>query len=340
MALLATRGGGLAPVAALLSILVTNSAMRAQETNSSQDAPTVLQSTSTFVFVPTRVRSSSGAPVRDLKAEQFRLFDEGVPQNVVKVETDDLPISLVILMQTGGAAAQKLSNYADLPVLLGKILGGSEREIMFVTFDSRIEQVWHFPARSDGVFHALTRPHPGDRGRAIRDAVSFAVGQLQAEAGRFRRVVLLVSEEADEGSKIAPRDLLEQLGTGSTVVYSIVFPARNVTKTHGIRSPGAAGTSETSHAPAGTLARLSSNTAAEIASVTGGDSVRFSDRRSFNSGLIEIGADIADAYTLGFQPSQHTPGFHRLSVEVRAPKSTFNVLARSAYWFNPAAQDP
>jgi VWFA-related protein len=340
MASLATRGGGLARVAALLSILVTNGALWAQETTSSQDAPTVLKSTSTFVLVPTRVRSSSGAPVRDLRAEQFRLFDEGVPQNVLKVKTDDLPISLVILMQTGGAAAQKFSNYADLPVLLGKILGGSEREIMFVTFDSRIEQVWHFPARSDGVFHALTRPHPGDGGRAIRDAVSFAVGQLQAEAGRFRRVVLLVSEEADEGSKIAPRDLLEQLGTGSTVVYSIVFPVRNVTKTHDIRSPGAAATSGTSNALARTLGRLSSNTAAEIASVTGGDFVGFSDQRSFNSGLIDIGAVIGDAYTLGFQPSQHTPGFHRLSVEVRAPRSTFNVLARSAYWFNPAAQDP
>lgn len=340
MALLANSRGGLAQVVALLSILVTSGAIRAQETNSSRDAPTVLKSTSTFVLVPTRVRSSSGAPVPDLRAEQFRLFDESVPQNVLTVKTDDLPISLVILMQTGGTAAQKFSNYADLPVLLGKILGGSEHEIMFVTFDSRIEQIWHFPSRSDAVFHALTRPHPGDSGRAIRDAVSFAVGQLQAEAGRFRRVVLLLSEEADEGSKIAPRDLLEQLGTGSTVVHSIVFPARNVTKTHGIRLQGAAGTSGISNALARTLGRLSSNTAAEIATLTGGDFVEFSDQRSFNSGLIDIGADISDAYTLGFQPSQHTPGFHRLSVEVRAPRSTFNVLARSAYWFNPAAQDP
>jgi VWFA-related protein len=340
MALLANSRGGLAQVVALLSILVTSGAIRAQETNSSRDAPTVLKSTSTFVLVPTRVRSSSGAPVPDLRAEQFRLFDESVPQNVLTVKTDDLPISLVILMQTGGTAAQKFSNYADLPVLLGKILGGSEHEIMFVTFDSRIEQIWHFPSRSDAVFHALTRPHPGDSGRAIRDAVSFAVGQLQAEAGRFRRVVLLLSEEADEGSKIAPRDLLEQLGTGSTVVHSIVFPARNVTKTHGIRLQGAAGTSGISNALARTLGRLSSNTAAEIATLTGGDFVEFSDQRSFNSGLIDIGADISDAYTLGFQPSQHTPGFHRLSVEVRAPRSTFHVLARSAYWFNPAAQDP
>ena len=340
MALLANSRGGLAQVVALLSILVTSGAIRAQETNSSRDAPTVLKSTSTFVLVPTRVRSSSGAPVPDLRAEQFRLFDESVPQNVLTVKTDDLPISLVILMQTGGTAAQKFSNYADLPVLLGKILGASEHEIMFVTFDSRIEQIWHFPSRSDAVFHALTRPHPGDSGRAIRDAVSFAVGQLQAEAGRFRRVVLLLSEEADEGSKIAPRDLLEQLGTGSTVVHSIVFPARNVTKTHGIRLQGAAGTSGISNALARTLGRLSSNTAAEIATLTGGDFVEFSDQRSFNSGLIDIGADISDAYTLGFQPSQHTPGFHRLSVEVRAPRSTFNVLARSAYWFNPAAQDP
>ena len=329
----------MARVSALLVILVMNCAMRAQEPNPSQDAPTLLKSTSTFVLVPTWVRSSSGATVRNLRAEQFRLLDEGAPQNVLTIKTDDLPISLVILMQTGGSAAQKFSSYVDLPVLLDKILGGSEHEIMFVTFDSRIQQIWHFPAGSDGMIHALTHPHPGDNGAAIRDAVSFAVGQLQAEAGRFRRVVLLLSQDSDEGSKVSPRDLLEQLGTGSTVVHSIVFHARKATEAHGNRLQGAAGTSRIPKPLARTLGELSNNTAAEIATVTGGDFAQFTDQRSFNSGFIDVSAAIGDAYMLGFQPNQHAPGFHRLRVVVTAPRYSFNVLARSAYWFNPAAQD-
>jgi VWFA-related protein len=329
----------LARIFTLLVIVMWGWAMGGQQINSSENLPITLESTSTFVSVPTSVRTEYGIPVRNLNADQFRLLDQGVPQKVIAVKTDDLPISLVILMQTGGSASRQFSSYIDLPTLLDKIIGGSEHEITLATFDSKIEQVWHFPLRSDGVFRALTSQQPGDGGAAIRDAVSFGVNQLQGEAGRFRRLVLLLSEDTDQGSTVSSRELLEQLGMASTVVHSIVFPGRKPkSKIHNSRARSAE-PSQISNAPASALGALDSNTAAEIASETGGDYAKFVDRASFNSALIEAGDEIGEGYMLGFQPSQHTAGFHSLRVNVAAPHSTFNVIARNAYWFSPATHD-
>jgi hypothetical protein len=150
---------------------------------------------------------------------------------------------------------------------------------------------------------------------------------------------LLLSEAADQGSTISSQDLLEQLGAASTVVHSLVLSGRNPkTKLHNSREQSAE-PYQLSNALGRALQALNNNTAAEIASETGGDCTKFVDRGSFNSGLIEVGGDIMDAYMLGFQPSQHTAGFHGLRVDVATPRSTFNVIARNAYWFSPAAHD-
>lgn len=259
------------------------------------------------------------------------MLDNGLAQKVFATKTDDLPISLVILMQTGGNASSFFQSYADLPHLVQQMVGVSEHEITLVTFDSRVEQIWHFPKHSDGVVYALEHPIAGDGGAAIMDAVSFGVGQLQAEAGRFRRVVLLLSQGNDEGSHVAPTDLVMQLGTASTVVHSIVFAGGK--KKNRRKRPRTKNSNGSADTLAITLRRLGSETAAEISTLTGGDCVRFTDQRSFNSGMLEIEADTKESLTLGFQPSEQTPGLHGIRVKLANPSSDETVIARGAYWY-------
>jgi hypothetical protein len=261
------------------------------------------------------------------------LWDDGIPQRVVPVETGNLPVSLVILMQTGGSAARYLSSYANLPPMLGRLVGDSVEEITFVTFDSHIDQIWHFPVQSDGVKYALTHQQAGDQGAAIKDAVAFAVRQLQAEPGRFRRIVLLLSEGTDRGSATSSQSLIEQLGMASTVVYSVVFPG---IKTNSRRKANRGRTNDhdgPSDRLDSAIRALDAETAAELAALTGGSSVQFDDQRSFNSGLLQITDQIRATHTLGFQPTVDVPGLHNLRVGVVLPK--LNVTARSAYWRPP-----
>lgn len=309
-----------------------------QEADRGENAPHTLKVSSTYVWVPALVRSESGAPIQNLNAASFRLFDDGTPQTVDVVKTDDLPVSLVLLIQTGASGVRHFRDYSELPALISKILGVSKHEITLVTFDSKIEQVWHFPTRLDGVDYELTHLAQGDKGAAIMDAVRFGVSQLQAEPGEFRRVVLLVSQHTDSGSITSPNELLRQLGTASTEVHSIEFQNQKVkTKPEGSADPYAGRTN--AMGAYGTAIRLlERETASEIAAVSGGDSVRFDSPGSFNAGLIEIGEDVRNSYTLGFQPNRNDTGFHSLKVEVAGPRSAFDVRSRGAYWFEPSTQ--
>ena len=285
---------------------------------------------SAFVWVPAVIKDRDGGALTSLDVSRFRLLDNGFPEKTARINTDGLPISLVILMQTGGSARRFLPTYSDLPWLINQWVGESVHEITLVTFDSRIEQIWHFPTRTEGAIHAMTHEPPGDDGAAIRDAVAFGLRQLQEEPGRFRRVVLLLSEGADLASSTPSQSLLEQLGTSSTVVYSLTFPGGK--KLARAREEKQSDSSE--QVMVRTKIALDGRTAEEVANLTGGSNHEFNDQASFNSAMLQALSDFHNGITLGFQPHSLQSGFHR--IEVQTDSSKLHVTARRAYWSIPS----
>lgn len=304
---------------------------QAQARHADQDSTPLLRVDSTFVWVPALVKTWGGRKWSGPDVSQFRLFDNGASEKVTEINTNGLPISLVILMQTGGSARRFLSSYAELPELIGRLVGDSVREITLITFDSHVEEIWHFPTRTDGVTWALTHQHPGDDGAAIKDSVAFGVRQLQREPGQFRRIVLLLSQGVDKGSSVSSRSLIEQLGTSSTVVYSLTFPGEkaHAERVHKIGHPSAV-----DEALKRASRALDDQTAEEVASLTGGTDYQFDDLRSFNSAMLEIISDFHNGITLGFQPRGHEMGFHRIEVQIDSRK--LRVTSRRAYWCTAA----
>ena len=67
------------------------------------------------------------------------LTDNGVPQKVTLEEETKRPLSLVVLMQTGGVARGQFASYANLETMLASLLGGAPNEVSIVNFDSRPE---------------------------------------------------------------------------------------------------------------------------------------------------------------------------------------------------------
>lgn len=301
-------------------------ASTAQSSDTREGGPADLSVDSTFVWVPALFATRNGGTVPHVDVSRLRILDNGISEPLTQIDTEKLPISLVILMQTGGSANGFLSDYSDLPKLVSRLVGNSVREITLITFDSRVEQIWHFPARTDGLIYALTHEQSGDKGAAIRDAVRLGVWQLQNEPGQFRRIVLLLSQGRDAGSSTSSQALLEQLGTSSTVVYSLTFPGgqRLAPFEKDVHSKSI------EEILRRTDRALNGRTAEEVAHLSGGDDYQFTDLGSFNSAMLQIISDFKNGVTLGFQPSRHENGFHR--IEVRLHSRELRVASRSAYW--------
>ncbi len=190
-------------------------------------ALTTLHTTTTLVVVPTLVQTTGKEPVFSLTAEDFVLTDNGVPQKVTLEEETKRPLSLVVLMQTGGIARGQFASCVNLETMLASLLGGAPNEVSIVNFDSRPEGASPFTSDVAQWKDAINHPDQGDSGAAIFDGISFALDLLKKEPVSNRRAILLISQEHDGGSKTKMKDIVRELGETNTAIYSVTFSAED-----------------------------------------------------------------------------------------------------------------
>lgn len=314
-------------------------------------SPGTIRSTSTLVVVPTLVETDSGEPIPNLRASDFVVTDNGVEQAVSIEEAERQPVAVVVLVQTGGAAARQFQNYKGLATMVDSLTGLSPRQVAMVTFDSRPEAASDFVTDVDELKEDLTHPAAGDDGAAILDAVNYGMDLLQQQPAGTRRVLLLLSQTHDDGSKAPADEIVRRLGETNTLVCSVTFsPEKQWLKdefTHerhenGLYefSPGI----ELEHTfslskPIGeALQAMRKDTAAEIANLSGGESLPFGNQRDLDGQLAMIANHLPNRYTLTFRPSSSEPGFHAIKVQVLHQQAPVTVKARASYWSSGASQ--
>ena len=152
--------------------------------------------------MPTLVEMPSGEIVYGLGPTDFQLTDNGVPQQLhVDDDLDNEPVSVVVAVEKGRMAALEFEKINRLAPLIDLFLGDGSSEAAFVSFDSKPQLVVPFTKDGDRLGRELKRIEPGDGGAAILDTVGFSVKLLEDRPKDYRRVLLLISETRDHGSR-------------------------------------------------------------------------------------------------------------------------------------------
>ena len=191
----------------------------------------------------------------------------------------------------------------------------------------------------------LTHLAQGNDGAAILDAVSYGIGLLEQQPAGTRRVLLLLSQSHDVGSKTRAGEVVRRLGETNTTIYSVTFsPQKQWLKdqfTHERHenppyefSPGIVlmHTFDLATPLKMALQGMQNDTAGEIAALSGGEAIQFGDRRSLERGLGELANHLPNRYTLTFRPTSNAPGFHSIHVQVLHQPDPLKVSARESYW--------
>jgi VWFA-related protein len=321
-------------------------------------AQTTLHSTTTLVVVPTLVQTIGKETVFSLKAEDFVLTDNGVPQKVMLEEETKRPLSLVVLMQTGGVARGQFASYANLETLLASLLGGApggaENRVSIVNFDSQPEAASPFTSDVSQWKEAIDKPDQGDSGAAIFDGIGYALDLLKKEPVGNRRAILLISQERDDGSKTPMKEIVRNLGETNTAIYSVTFSAQKTEAKLALKEPhlnppirvipsdGPIQPWTDAAAPIQGYFRLDAplrlifgamqkNLSAEVASLSGGESMSFDGRGELEADVNALSNHIRNSYMLSFTPRSTEPGLHTIKVSV-AHHPEVIVSARTSYW--------
>ncbi len=317
-------------------------------------AQTTLRTTTTLVVVPTLVQTTDKQSAFSLAAKDFVVTDNGVPQKVMLEEATKRPLSLVVLMQTGGVAQGQFSSYTHLETMLASLLGGAPNRVSIVNFDSRPEAASPFTSDIAQWKEAIDKPDQGDSGAAIFDGIAYALDLLKKEPAGNRRAILLISQEHDDGSKTSMKEIVRNLGETNTAIYSVTFSAQKTEaklalKYPHVNPPLQTQNSDGSYKPYNDPARptqgyfkldaplrlifgaMQKNLSAEVADLSGGESMSFDGRGELESDINILSNHIRNSYLLSFTPTSAEPGLH--AIRVSLPKHPEMVVsARTSYW--------
>ncbi len=299
----------------------------------STQAETTLRVTTNVVLVPTLVEKSDGEVIYGLKKGDFDLLDNGVAQQLhVEEELDTAPVALVVAVEQGRSSGLEFQKLAKLGPLLDLFLAGGKGEAALVGFDSQPQLIRDFTHSTDLISKDLQNLTPGDGGGALLDTVGYAVDLLQSEPKEYRRVLLLISEERDHGSKhMRPERLVERIGLTDVLVLSLTFSPGRAELLHDLKDSG----ENRMMSPIGTLMMavqgLKKNVAKQIAVMSGGEYGPFTRDKGFEDRVVEAAKHAHNRYLLSFYPTDPTPGLHTLRVRLTQDYGA-RVVARANYW--------
>jgi len=337
------------------------------QTNSQTSAPaaaatTTLRTGTSLVVVPALVQTIAQDLVFSLTADDFTLTDNGVPQKLRLEANENRPLSLVVLMQTGGAARSQLKNYANLETMLAAVLGGTPNSVSIVNFDSTIEGVSPFTTDVSQWRDAINHPDPGNSGAAIFDGLDYALDLLKQQPRDSRRAILLISQTHDDGSKARLKDVIRTIGETDTAIYSLSFSAEKTSLKRGLQGPehpnkliSAGNPPPTSvvnerlptvttvgpdqyhayfdlGAPLGlAIGAMRKNVSAEMANLSGGEASSFDNKGELEQALGILTNHLRNSYILTFSPISREPGLHTIQLRL-AHHPDLLVTARTNYW--------
>jgi VWFA-related protein len=299
-----------------------------------QLAPPTIHVNTSVVLVPTLIEKSSGAVLYGLQPKDFTLLDNGVRQSVhVDEDLDSSPVSLVICVERGRDAALEFDKFAHLGPLLELFTGQDRGEVALVVFDSKPVYLEGFQKDTAYIQRDLQQLPPGDGGAAILDAAGFSIGLLENRPPDHRRVLLLISETRDHGSRVVTiPQLVERIGASNTLVLSLTFSPSKAELIDWGKGNTNGGTELNLLAPVVmAINAMRKNTPKTLASMSGGEYGTFTIEKGFENRVAEVANHVRNRYMLSFRPTDLTPGLHTIKVSLTEDYGA-HVVARASYW--------
>lgn len=290
-----------------------------------------------LVLVPVTVTDAKGKFIDGLSAADFVLYDDGVLQRQLQVDSSDTvlaPVALVIAIQCSGISQAALEKIHKIGGMFQPLVAGEKGEVAVLAYDDDVRLIQGFTRDSSD----LVRAFESVNGRTIKvgkmlDAVSEGAKMLEKTPESYRRMILILGESRDRGSMTKLDQAIETVQRANVTMYPVTYSAQATAWT-----ASAADTTPLPIEPdySGAVVELlrltTRNAADEFARWTGGRHLSFARLEGLQDAVSRLSGEVHSQYLLSFVPAESAnKGLHRIIVQVRRQKGAV-VRARPAYW--------
>jgi VWFA-related protein len=321
--------------AVLLCGALLCAALLAQDSTPNHDA--TIRASVHLVLVPVTVTDAKGKVIDGLKPEDFVLYDDGMPQRQFQVDSSDTvlaPVALVVAIQSSGISDPALAKIHKIGGMLQPLVSGEKGEAAVLAYDTDIRVLQEFTRDSSkisGAFESI-RTQTIKTGKML-DAVMAGVKILQEAPDSNRRLMLILGEARDRGSKTKLDQAIEAVQRASITMYPLTYSAEATAWTARPEDdPSLPIDPDYAGAIVDALRLTTRNASDEFAKWTGGRHLTFARLEGLEEAIQRLSAEVHSQYLLSFQPQESSnKGLHRLTVQVRGHKGA-QIRARPAYW--------
>lgn len=298
-----------------------------------------------LVVIPVTVKDRRGRLVGDLQRDEFRVFDDGIEQEINIFASDPFPLSVVVLVDNDLSQKQAEQVQKSLTAIAAGF--GPSDEAALVTYDQfphtvsefsfnndliftslkRLELASHFPASVEGPMTAGPTingrsqqtgvPAVGARNESTDkdlDDALFAAGEMLKGRGRDRRKIIFLISDGNNSrhNQHSFKQTLQLLLGADVSVYSI----------------------SVGHA----FLQHETTRLEKYAGGTGGDAFYADKANELGRLYSSVTEQARNQYTLAFTPkgADLKKDYHTLEVRVRRPD--LDILAREGYYTSAEAR--
>ena len=275
-----------------------------------ESAEDVIRVDTDLVVLRAAVTDKQGHAVTGLGREDFKVYEDGVEQQVGFFSAEESPVSWGLVLDRSGSMEMMMEEVYG--AALHVIDEGTSRDEMFiVTFNGRPEVESEFTSDK----HRLENSVIGVRAEgetALYDAVAFALDRFKGGKHR-KKVLVVVTDGEDNASRLKFRELVERAEEEEVVVYTVgMF---DEPKLPFLWSNGG-----------GTRTGLK-----KLAEVTGGAAHFPKDADACRGVMQEIAREVSRQYSIGYYPANKARDgkWRSIKVEVREGGARTKLVART-----------
>jgi Ca-activated chloride channel family protein len=239
--------------------------------------------------------------VTGLEADNFRVFEDNIEQEVVNFSSEDVPISIGVILDLSGSMANKLGKAKEAALQFFKI-ANPEDEFFLVGFNERAQVFSPFTSNVEDLQGRMLAASAKGK-TALLDAIYLGLSKMRG-AQNGKRALLIISDGGDNNSRYNEKDIKQLVREADTQLYSI-----------GIFEPIAyrSRTPEELNGP---------SLLNEMTELTGGRAFTVENLNDLPDIAAKIGMELRNQYILGYRPSNkaHDARWRKIKIKLRTPK--------------------